>query len=184
MEEKTTHEEFVKKLTSALNNCGIEYMLIGGVAAIYYGRPRTTLDCDIVISLQQDGIKDFCACLKKNGFRIREQDILMAFKEKSHFNAYLDNLSVFRADFSWKDSSNLNIQGFAHSKEETLFGVRVRMERPEDIIIAKLVYGSPQDIDDAKAILLRQKQLGKSYLLKRADEEGVRKELEALLKEV
>jgi len=46
------------------------------------------------------------------------------------------------------------------------------MEAPEDVIIAKLVYGSAQDLEDAKAILHAQKSLDREYLEKRAKEEG------------
>jgi site-specific DNA-adenine methylase len=169
----------VLKLTDALNNCAVDYLMVGGVAAVYYGRPRTTSDCDIVLSMEEAQIKDFANCLKKHEFSIREYDVIEGFKDKSHFNAYYKD-SPYRADFSWKNTS-LDEHGFERAKKVKLFGTLVKMEAPEDIIIAKLVYGSPQDLEDAKAIFLAQKNMDKGYIEKRAQEEGVNEKLQALL---
>ncbi len=172
MEEMITHEEFTKKLILALNQTGISYTLIGGVAAMFYGRPRTTQDCDVIISLDESQIKQLCESLRSHGFLINETDVHMAFKEKSHFNAYLNNFYLFRADFSWKNGS-LADHTFKHAKTESIFGVRAQVTSPEDLIIAKLVYGSGQDFDDALAVLRRQKNLDKKYIQKRVGEEDV-----------
>jgi len=184
MAERTTHEEFTKRLLGALNKCNINYLVIGGIAAIYYGRPRSTQDCDVIISLEESQIKNFCSCLAKQGFDIRESDVLMAFREKSHFNAYLHDFLLFRADFSWKSASPLNTRSFERSKEEVIFGVHTRIESPENLVVAKLVYGSQQDLDDAEAILRMQKNIDMAYMKKRAAEEGVGKALATLLKRI
>jgi hypothetical protein len=176
--EEGTFEEFALKLLAALNDCGVEYIVVGGVAAVYYGRSRLTTDCDIVLSLEEMHLAGFAACMKKYGFRIREHDMLEGFKEKGHFNAYY-GMTAFRADFSWRNGS-LAEHGFERAKDARLFGILARMEAPEDVIIAKLVYGSPQDLDDAKAILLAQKKLDKEYLGKRAAEERVWDKLKQL----
>jgi hypothetical protein len=177
-----TFEDFVLKLFEALNSCGAPYLLIGGVAAMYYGRPRTTSDCDVILSLEEAQLKPFVECMGKHGFKIRENDIVQAFREKSHFNAYLGT-APFRVDFSWRKGS-LAEHGFERAKTSSLLGVRVTIEAPEDIIIAKLVYGSPQDLEDAKAILLLQKKLDSKYLAVRAQEEGVKTKLDRLYKAI
>jgi len=175
MEEEITFESFTLKLLGSLNKCKADYLVVGGVAAVYYGRPRTTSDCDIILSLEESQLKEFAECMKKHGFQIREHDLIEGFREKSHFNAYLGD-SPFRADFSWRKGS-LAEHGFKRAKDTKLFGILVRMEAPEDVVIAKLVYGSPQDLEDAKAILHAQKKLDKEYLMKRAAEEKVKDKL-------
>ncbi len=171
---------FVKKLLETLNKSRIDYMLIGGIAAIYYGRPRSTMDCDVVVSMEQNQIKDFCKVLRENEFSIRDIDIELGFKEKSHFNAYLEGYP-YRVDFSWKHDS-LTRHGFERAKRKDVFGIVAVIEEPEDIVVAKLVYGSEQDFDDALAILLEQKKLDKKYLEKRAKEEDVFNKLQELYK--
>ena len=182
MAEEITFEDFVRKIASALDECAFDYIVIGGVAALYYGRPRTTSDCDVILSIDEGQLGGFTSCLKRHGFRINDHDVLLAFHEKSHFNAYWGN-APFRVDFSWRTSS-LAEHGFRRAKTVRLLGLRVRMESPEDVIIAKLVYGSPQDLDDAKAILMLQKKLDRKYLKKRAEEEGVKSKLEHLYKSI
>ena len=171
MEDETTFEYFVTKLIDSLNKCNIDYLLVGGVAAVSYGRSRTTMDCDIILSIEESELKNFADCLTKQGFRIRDYDVFEGFKDKSHFNAYFKD-SPYRADFSWKNNS-LAEHGFVRAQTIKLFGILTKIEAPEDVIIAKLVYGSEQDLDDAKSILLSQKSLDKKYLNKRAQEEGV-----------
>jgi hypothetical protein len=181
MAEETISEfdQFVFKLIEALNNCQIEYLIIGGVAAVYYGRARMTTDCDIIVSLEEKQLKGFCDCLSKHGFQIREYDVIEGFKDKSHFNAFYGD-TVFRADFSWKKGT-LAEHGFERAKDAQLFGVLTRIEAPEDVIIAKLVYGSPQDREDAKAIIHAQKKLDMEYINKRAEQEGVAERLKQIL---
>jgi len=41
----------IELVTSRLEDADIPYCLVGGIAAIAYGRPRLTLDVDMVIAL-------------------------------------------------------------------------------------------------------------------------------------
>lgn len=41
----------INLITDRLEEAGIRYCLVGGLAAIAYGRPRLTLDADLVIAL-------------------------------------------------------------------------------------------------------------------------------------
>lgn len=76
-----------------------------------------------------------------------------------------------------------NKKGFERAQDLEFFGVCTRIEKPEDIIVAKIVYGSPIDIEDALAILMKQREnLDLKYLKRRAQEEGVRVELDGLMK--
>jgi hypothetical protein len=48
------------------------------------------------------------------------------------------------------------------------------IEAPEDLIIAKLIYGSPQDIEDVFSVIVNiRDHLDMNYLTKRAKEENV-----------
>jgi hypothetical protein len=41
----------IREIVSRLEQAEIPYCLVGGMAAIAYGRPRLTLDADLVIAL-------------------------------------------------------------------------------------------------------------------------------------
>lgn len=42
--------EFLRKVTAALDNTGVPYMLTGSLASSMYGIPRATNDIDIVVA--------------------------------------------------------------------------------------------------------------------------------------
>jgi hypothetical protein len=46
--------EVFHRITSALDEAGIAYMLAGSFASAYYGAPRTTQDIDLVITATAD----------------------------------------------------------------------------------------------------------------------------------
>ena len=57
------------------------------------------------------------------------------------------------------------------------------METPEDLMITKLTYGSPQDIEDVQAILAKQKgKLDMKYLSEQARKMNVEGALTKILK--
>jgi len=55
-----------------LYDCKIKYILVGGLAINLYGIPRTTIDVDIMIELNNDNILNLINCFKANGFRFRQ----------------------------------------------------------------------------------------------------------------
>jgi hypothetical protein len=173
-------ENFIRKAITALNVSKIKYVVIGGIAAIFYGRPRTTMDLDIVVLIKNAKIKKLCESLKKNNFEVDEEEIKRAFRERTHVPIFFKN-SPYRIDLKGVYST-LDKASLLNRKKVKLLGKSVWIESPEDVIITKLVYGSEQDLNDAKAIILNQKKLNLSYLSKRAKEEKVVKKLKKLMK--
>lgn len=170
-------ENFVRKFLSALEKAKVKYAIIGGVAAIFYGRPRTTVDLDVVVLIEE--IEEFCKLLKKEGFEIKREEFEKLLEEKQHITIFLKN-SPFRVDLKGIYSS-LDEASLKRRRKVKIFEKNAWVESPEDLIVAKLVYGSTQDLEDVRAILLRQKKLNWRYLKKRAREEKVFKKLEKIL---
>ena len=52
------------QIIRAFNQHNVEYVLIGGYAVILHGLPRTTLDMDIVVKLDEANIRKFKQALK------------------------------------------------------------------------------------------------------------------------
>src|SRR5437660_664453 len=46
----------VEAIVSALNNAGVKYLIVGGLAVVAYGYERLTHDVDLVIGLEPDNI--------------------------------------------------------------------------------------------------------------------------------
>ena len=55
----------------ALNRAKVQYLVVGGIAAIYHGVPRTTLDVDIAVRLEVRNLKRFAGTMKRLGFEPR-----------------------------------------------------------------------------------------------------------------
>lgn len=61
----------LEALLLALTNAGVEYVLVGGAAAVIHGAPITTQDIDIVPSQSADNIERLLGVLDKLGARFR-----------------------------------------------------------------------------------------------------------------
>jgi ribosomal protein S8 len=170
-------ETFIKKVLEVLERAKVKYVIVGGVAAILYGRPRTTVDLDVLVLVKE--IEKFCELLKKEGFEVEKEEFEKSLKDKTHITIF-HKKSPFRIDLKGLYSS-LDEASLKRRRRVKIFGKKAWIESPEDLIIAKLVYGSEQDLEDVKAVLLRQKRLELKYLMKRAEEEKVSKRLKKIL---
>jgi hypothetical protein len=61
-------DEMIVALDKALRLQKITYVVIGGIAASLHGRPRMTMDSDIVIVLEEIKVPEFIRTMKQQGF--------------------------------------------------------------------------------------------------------------------
>lgn len=178
---KDTLEEFIKTVIQCLTESNIKYVIVGGLAAILYGRPRTTIDVDIIVDYTSaDEINRLENILKEKGFSLQINEILEVIKDKSHCSIFLKDY-VYRIDLQGAYSS-LDIRAIENRLLMKIYNLETYIEKIEDIIIDKLVYGSPQDYEDIIAIVIRQKdKLDLEYLKSVALIENVEKELRQIL---
>ena len=55
----------------ALNRAKVQYLVVGGIAAISHGVPRTTLDVDLAVRLEVGNLRRFARVMKRLGFEPR-----------------------------------------------------------------------------------------------------------------
>jgi predicted nucleotidyltransferase len=60
-----------RNLFKGMNEAGIDYMLVGGVAVNFYGIPRMTYDLDLMIALNPENILKLLARLNDWGYKPR-----------------------------------------------------------------------------------------------------------------
>jgi len=178
---KDTLEEFIKTVIQCLTESNIKYVIVGGLAAILYGRPRTTIDVDIIVDYTSDDeIYRLENILKEQGFSLQPNEILDSIKDKSHCSIFLEDY-VYRIDLQGVYSS-LDIRAIENRLLMKIYNLDTYIEKIEDVIIGKLVYGSPQDNEDIFAIIIRQKdKIDLEYLKSVARIEKVEKELKQIL---
>lgn len=53
---------FFARVIDVLESLDIDYMVVGGFAAIFYGEPRLTIDVDIVLDMKPAHVRPFVDC--------------------------------------------------------------------------------------------------------------------------
>jgi predicted nucleotidyltransferase len=59
---------FYEDVLRALDAASVRYVLVGGVAVILHGVPRTTADLDLVLDLAEDNMRRFVEVMTRLGF--------------------------------------------------------------------------------------------------------------------
>lgn len=166
-----------------LNKEEIGYVIVGGLAVIFYGNPRTTMDADIILQIEEDEMPGFIKFLQGQAFHASIEDMKAAFKEKSHCTIE-DKETMIRLDIKGI-YNQMDRQTFERKKDFNHKGTKIYIASPEDTIANKLVFGSEQDIRDAEGIYVRQiGKLDMDYLEDVTRKIGVHKDLENLKKKV
>lgn len=143
--------EALQRLIEALEKANCEYVVVGGLIAIRYGRNRITQDIDVIVDT--DEVELLVSALKDKGFEFSERELLDAFKDRSRVTFFLLVNSFFHVDLKFaKDELDYEVLNGRVRGE--LLGIPCWIESVEDIIVAKLIYGSSQDEEDVIAILL------------------------------
>lgn len=180
---ENSFEGFVKRAISSLNESDIDYVIIGGFAAIIYSRSRMTMDIDVIINIkpaESGKIKKLMASFERKEFDILESEVIASLNEKSYISVF-DKNSPFRIDIK-SIYTELDRIALKNKKQLRIFDLETWIEDPCDLIIAKLIYGSQQDIEDIVAVLLDAKEeLNFEYLYIRAKEEKVHEKLQKLI---
>lgn len=160
-------------VTAALEQDGVEHVVIGGIASSVLGRPRTTRDIDVF--LQPHAADPALAALDKHGFTTDRLDPNWIFK------AYKDGVMV-DVIFSTRYGVYLDEEMLRRSRIESFRGARVRVIAPEDLLVIKAIAhdeAAAKHWYDALG-LLGDEALDWDYLLRRA-QRGCRRVLSLLL---
>jgi hypothetical protein len=59
---------FYEDVLRALDAASIRFVLVGGVAVVLHGVPRTTADLDLVIDLEEGNVRRFVGVMTELGF--------------------------------------------------------------------------------------------------------------------
>ena len=144
----------IKIICSYLNSNKIDYVIVGGISVLAWGRTRTTEDIDLIIDHSLLNIPEFVKYLKENNFLVDESDF-DGFESKDHCTIFYKD-GMFRIDIIGVYSSDNEIS-IKDSHSFAFQGLQVKIDAPESLIAHKLLFGSQQDYEDAVAIYTRLK---------------------------
>lgn len=164
-----TQEEVFSQFIAALGKAGVSYMLTGGVAVNFYGRPRLTHDLDVVVELKKGDVGNLAKILGPKFFLEEKQTVKVL--AKGEMANIIHPESGLKIDL-WplKDEGYDRIR-FRRRLKKKIFGRKTWLISPEDLIIGKLLWFKDSDIqkhfEDAVGICQIQKdRLDFRYLQK------------------
>jgi len=167
-------EEMIKKVSRVLKKVKIPYVIIGGIPASIWGKPRMTVDTDIILSIPENKIDLFLDLLKTEKFKVYplkkiEEKLKMGLPVKI---AYTKHFSI---DLR-KASYSLDRKAIERAKNKRIFNISLKICSREDLIIYKLIRFQEIDIFDIKNVILRWK--------KRIDWQYIENSLQEFSKEI
>jgi hypothetical protein len=142
----------LRAVSEALDELSAPSMIIGGAAVIALGVPRLTVDIDATVAASGVEIGDMIATLAHHDVepRIPEAE---AFARSSHVFLGVHQSSGTPIDITlaWLPFEE---EALRHRQVCDYAGVRIRVPRPDDLIIYKLVASRPRDLEDAEGLLV------------------------------
>jgi hypothetical protein len=160
--------QVLERITKALDQAEIAYMLSGSIASAYYGTPRSTRDIDIVISATPPQLRSFLERLPAAEYYADLDTALEALQRRSMFNI-IDLLTGWKIDMVIRKQRHFSQEEFGRRQLVDLQNVPVNIASAEDVVISKLEWAksakSGRQIEDVAGILrLRWNSLDQSYL--------------------
>ena len=148
-----------QNLFAILNEEGVQYLVVGGIAVNLYGIERATADIDLVVDLEEGNLKKFIAALKKMGLKpkipVSLDDFADPEKRKSWieekgmmvFNLYDPENSFFEFDVFVDVPFDFS-KVFFEREEMTAGDVVIPVVPLRQLIEMKEKTGRPQDKSD------------------------------------
>ncbi len=173
-------EKVLHRITSALEQAGIAYMLTGSFASAYYGAARSTQDIDFVIHASSDRLREFVEALPVGEYYADLDSALEAQQRQSLFNV-IDLATGWKIDLIIRKSRAFSQEEFGRRRRVSLHDVPLFVASAEDVVISKLEWAklaqSRRQIEDAGAILkVRKDALDHAYLEKWVGDLELKKE--------
>ena len=158
-----------EEITCRLEQVGIDYCIVGGLASIAYGRPRLTLDADLVVGLEPLEVGRLIAAFPEDEFYLPPAEVLQTELQRDargHFNI-IHQHSALRADCYLPGRSELALWELVHRQRMPLGSGESWFAPPESVIIHKLVFhregGSDKHLDDIRGMLSAGTPIARTY---------------------
>jgi predicted nucleotidyltransferase len=146
--------EAASQIARFLEEQGIPYFIIGGLALQHWGEPRFTRDVDVTVLVTSNDLEPFVDAVLSR-FQARIPD--------AREFALRHRVLLIRAQNGVPIDLSLGIPGYEEEAFERSVEVdfpqvgHLRLIGPEDLIIHKCVAGRPRDMEDVEGILIRQR---------------------------
>ena len=157
----------IEKAVQVLTAKGVEFIVIGGVAAALHGSARATFDLDVVYSRTRENIRRLASALQPYSPYLRGAPPGLPFRWDEQTIEHGLNFTLVTS-FGPMDLLGEVVGGGAyhdllpHADEILAFGVPVRRVRLDKLIQLKRAAGRPKDLEAVAELqaLLEEKSAG------------------------
>ena len=140
-----TQAELLRYLVDVLESLGVEYMIGGSQASMYYGEPRLTRDVDVVVDLRPQHLRALLSRFPADEFYVDEEAAREAIRRARQFNIIHPGSGLKIDVYVNPDTPYDRTRLARRQKLPLLSGVEAYFARPEDVILYKLLYSGQGD---------------------------------------
>lgn len=150
-------------LCSLMEEKGVDYVLIGGLAMSVWAEPRATVDIDFLVLVDEKETQTFLKILEESEkFLFINKEIIL-FKNIKLLRAVLDVVPEIVVDFILSDNQFKRL-AVSRKIRLNLKDRLINVVSPEDLIIIKMLSQRDQDIIDIEKIIEYQKEIDHKYI--------------------
>jgi len=147
----------------ALNDAGVRYLVVGGVAVVLYGHLRTTGDLDLVVELDSENVVCAIDALDQAGFQPRPPVPLRSFadpetrrmwietKNLQVFSLWHPDLPGFEVDLFVEEPFDFDV-AWTRRVEIDLADTTATVVSLEDLLALKREAGRARDLEDVAVL--------------------------------
>lgn len=135
-----TQAELLRHLVEVLDDLGVEYMIGGSQASMFYGEPRLTRDIDVVVELGAEHIPALLARFPADEYYADATAARDAVRTRGHFNIIHPGSGLKIDVYVNPDTPYDRVRLARRQRLPLRPGVEAYFARPEDIILYKLLY--------------------------------------------
>jgi hypothetical protein len=167
------------KFIQAANSLGIDHLLVGSLAASYYGLSRSTTDADFVIQMDQPKLTALAEQLGSS-YRLEPQAAFEIHTLKQ-LHVIVVVGTVFKIDVFSLSADPFDQERFQRRVKVDLRGQSAYVPTAEDVVVMKVRWHRPYDLEDAKAVVAAMgNRLDWPYMQRWCDAHGTRAILDEL----
>ncbi len=156
-----TLDVLIPAVARFLSDRGRRYFAFGGIGVSLWGRPGTTRDLDLVLSLERPRARDVIMELKRLGFRVTKP------LARKLAEGRIIKLPAGEAELDLKlCSTEHDREALERAAAATFAGFELRVASPEDIILYKLQTWRRQDQADIENLLTNRRRLDRAYIVR------------------
>ncbi len=176
--------DVLRDVTDRLDSRGIEYFLVGSMATMYYGRPRYTLDLDLVVRLNARQVSHFEALFPIEKYYCPPNEVLQDEVGRMGCFNLIHHETGIKVDIVLDKETDFYTSEFSRKvKLEIMPGLKVNIASPEDLILKKLDYfregESDKHLRDIREVIMNTK-IDEAYIEEWVDRLNLRKEWEKI----